>query len=120
MALGALPAVLVWLYYLFALSLDPLGAAWYLLLLVAGHSVGLATALIGCLWLGLLGAVLELTRRTPRDVPAPAPGPPARACTGRAATPGPGSLGGPQSGAAALNSRPAGGPRLPARSGCCR
>ncbi len=47
-ALGALPALIVWIYYLFALSLNPLGAAWYLLLLVAGHSVGLATALIGC------------------------------------------------------------------------
>ncbi len=97
-ALGALPAVIVWLYYLFALSLDPLGAAWYLLLLVAGHSVGLATALIGALWLGLFGAVLELTRRTPRDVPAP-PGPTGPRVYGPGSYAGPGALGGPPSGA---------------------
>ena len=90
--------MIVWLYYLFALSLDPLGAAWYLLLLVAGHSVGLATALIGALWLGLFGAVLELTRRTPRDVPAP-PGPTGPRVYGPGSYAGPGALGGPPSGA---------------------
>ncbi len=95
-ALGVLPGVIVWLYYLFALSLDPLGAAWYLLLLVAGHSVGLATALIGCLWLGLLGAVIELTRRTPRDV-APLPKPAGPRVYGPGSYAGPGALGGPPS-----------------------
>jgi hypothetical protein len=92
-ALGALPAVLVWLYHLFALAIDPLESAWYLLLLVTGHSVGLPTALIGSLWLGLLGAGIELARRTPaapERPPAPA-GPPVY---GPGSHAGPGALGG--------------------------
>ena len=52
-------------YYLFALYIDPLSGAWYLLLLVTGHSVGLATALIGCVMLGALGAAAELVSRSP-------------------------------------------------------
>ena len=68
-ALGALPVLLVWVYHLFALSIDPLESLWYLLLLVTGHSLGLASVLIGCLWLGALGALLELTYRTPRERP---------------------------------------------------
>jgi hypothetical protein len=94
--MGALPVLLVWLYHLFALSLDPLESVWYLFLLVTGHSLGLATVLIGCLWLGALGAVLELTYRTPRErVAPPAPrGPPVYG-PGRYA--GPGSLGGTES-----------------------
>ncbi len=95
-ALGALPGALVWLYYLFALSLDPLESLWYLLLLVTGHTLGLATVLIGCLWLGALGAVIELTRRTPRERPeAVKPGGPPVYGPGRYA--GPGSLGGTES-----------------------
>ena len=38
----ALPALLVAIYYMFALSVDPLSGLWYLLMLVTGHSVGLA------------------------------------------------------------------------------
>jgi hypothetical protein len=95
-ALGAAPALLVWVYYLFALSLDPLESIWYLLLLVTGHAVGLATAMIACLWLGALGAVVELTRRTPRERPESelSTGPPVYG-PGRHA--GPGSLGGTES-----------------------
>jgi hypothetical protein len=95
-AIGATPALLVWIYYMFALSLGPLGSLWYLLLLVTGHAVGLATALIGCLWLSALGAVVELTRRTPRERPdvAASAGPPVYG-PGRYA--GPGSLGGTES-----------------------
>ena len=37
-ALGALPALIVALYYLIALRIDPLSGAWYLLLLVTGHT----------------------------------------------------------------------------------
>ena len=64
-ALGALPALLVAVYYMAALSMDPLSAAWYLLLLVTGHSVGLLTALVGCVMLGALCASIELVYRTP-------------------------------------------------------
>jgi hypothetical protein len=65
LALGALPVLLVALYYLIALSMDPLSGAWYLLMLVTGHSVSLATSLIACLMLGLLGAATELVVRSP-------------------------------------------------------
>lgn len=65
LALGALPALLVALYYLIALSMDPLTGAWYLLLLVSGHSVGLLTALVGCVMLGALCASVELVYRSP-------------------------------------------------------
>ena len=104
----------MWVYYLFALSLDPLESLWYLLLLVTGHTLGLATVLIGCLWLGALGAVIELTCRTPRERPEPArPGGPPVYGPGRYA--GPGSLGGHGVRAAALNSRPRGAAPLPPR-----
>jgi hypothetical protein len=95
-ALGALPGALVWIYYMFALSLDPVESLWYLLLLVTGHTLGLATVLIGCLWLAALGAVIELTRRTPRErSEAVKPGGPPVYGPGSYA--GPGSLGGTES-----------------------
>lgn len=65
LVLGALPPLLVTIYYLFALSMDPLSGAWYLLMLVTGHCVSLATSLIGCLMLGALGAAGELVARSP-------------------------------------------------------
>lgn len=64
-AAGLLLPLLVAVYYLFALSLDPLAGAWYLFLLVTGHSVDLPTALAGCLLLGVACATLELAWRTP-------------------------------------------------------
>jgi hypothetical protein len=72
LAAGALPALLVALYYLIALSMDPLSGAWYLLLLVTGHSVGVLTALVGCVMLGALCASIELVYRSPVE-PAAAP-----------------------------------------------
>jgi hypothetical protein len=69
LASGALPALLVALYYLIALSVDPLSGAWYLLLLVTGHSVGLLTALVGCVMLGALCASIELVYRSPAEPP---------------------------------------------------
>jgi hypothetical protein len=95
-ALGGLPVLLAWVYYLFALSIDPLTSVWYLLLLVTGHSLGLASVLIGCLWLGALGALLELTYRTPRERLEPdSPAGPRVYGPGRYL--GPGSLGGTKS-----------------------
>jgi hypothetical protein len=81
---------------LVALSLDPIEGAWYLLLLVTGHSVGLATSLIGCLMLGALCVTVELARRTPsaeRESP-PQTGP---SVYGPGSHAGPGSLGGTES-----------------------
>jgi len=97
LALGALPAVLVALYYMFALSIDPLAGAWYLLLLVTGHSVGLFTALVGCLMLAGLCAAAELVYRSPAppvEEPEKPVGPPVY---GPGAYAGPGSLGGTES-----------------------
>ena len=66
-ALGALPALIVALYYLIALRVDPLSGAWYLLLLVTGDSVGPVTALVACVMLGALCASLELVYRSPAE-----------------------------------------------------
>jgi len=79
LALGALPALLVTVYYMAALAMDPLSAAWYLLLLVTGHTVGLLTALIGCVMLGALCGSIELVYRTPAETAEPpeTAGPPA-------------------------------------------
>jgi cell division protein FtsW (lipid II flippase) len=67
LALGALPALVVAVYYMAALSMDPLSAAWYLLLLVTGHTVGLLTAVVGCVMLGALCASIELVYRSPAE-----------------------------------------------------
>jgi hypothetical protein len=96
LALGALPALLVAAYYLFALSMDPLTGAWYLLLLVTGHSVSLLTAVVGCIMLGALCASAELVRRSPAPPP-PKPGWTGARVYGPGAYAGPGSLGGTQS-----------------------
>jgi hypothetical protein len=72
LVLGALPALLVALYYMAALSMDPLSAAWYLLMLVTGHTVGLLTSLVGCVMLGALCASIELVYRSPVEAPPPA------------------------------------------------
>jgi hypothetical protein len=91
---GLLPPLLVAGYYLLRLSMDPITGAWYLVLLVTGHSVGLITALIGCVLFGVLGAVVVIARareEPPRTVEERQPvyGPGAHA--------GPGSLGGTES-----------------------
>jgi hypothetical protein len=94
-ALGVVPALLVALYWLIALSVDPLSGAWYLLLLVTGGAVGLPTALVGCVLLAALVAVVSIARAIP-DEPAelreerPA-------VYGPGAYAGPGSLGGTES-----------------------
>jgi hypothetical protein len=64
-AVGAAPALLVAVYYLFALSLDPLEGTWYLLMLVTGHSVGVLTSLIGCVMLAAACAITEAAVRWP-------------------------------------------------------
>jgi hypothetical protein len=71
LALGLLLPAAVVLYYLFALHMDPLTGAWYLLLLVTGHAVSLVIALLGCVWLGALCATVAIARA--RRAPAPHP-----------------------------------------------
>jgi hypothetical protein len=94
-AVGVLPPLAVALYYLISLRLDPLAGAWYLFLLLTGHSVGLASALLGCALLGVLTATAAIVRALP-DGPdsSGAQGPPVY---GPGAHAGPGSLGGTES-----------------------
>jgi hypothetical protein len=96
LALGALPPLLVALYYMFTLSIDPLAGAWYLLLLVTGHVVGPLTAFVGCLMLGAVCAAAELVYRSPAP-PAEEAGPEGPSVYGPGAYAGPGSLGGTES-----------------------
>jgi hypothetical protein len=64
-AIGAAPVALVAIYHLFALSLDPLQGAWYLVMLVTGHSVGVVTSLIACVMLAAACATVEAALRWP-------------------------------------------------------
>jgi hypothetical protein len=66
-AIGLAPALVVAVYYMFALSLDPLEAAWYLLMLVTGHSVGVVTSLIACVLLAAACGTAEIAWRAPGD-----------------------------------------------------
>jgi hypothetical protein len=96
LVLGALPPLLVAVYYLFALSIDPLAGAWYLLLLVTGHSVGPVTAFVACLMAGAICAAAELVLRSPAPPPEESR-PDGPAVYGPGAYAGPGSLGGTES-----------------------
>jgi hypothetical protein len=64
-AIGATPALLVAVYYMFALSVDPLSGLWYLLMLVTGQSVGILTSLIACVMLAAACATVETAIRWP-------------------------------------------------------
>jgi hypothetical protein len=94
---GLVPPLLVGLYYMFALDTDPLSGAWYLVLLVTGHSLGLITALIGCVLLGVLASVVSISRATREEPPAERPGQPQERVYGPGSYAGPGSLGGTES-----------------------
>lgn len=89
-----LPLVLA-IYELSILSLDPLSGAWYLMLLVTGGHVGVLGALLGCVYAASLGSVIAIAlstppepKRPPREVPK---------VRGPATYAGPGSLGGTDS-----------------------
>jgi hypothetical protein len=94
--LGVAPAVLVAVYYMFALNLDPLHGAWYLLMLVTGHSVGIVLAVIGCLMLAAACGTAEIAWRLP-DEDEDDQGPQGPTVYGPGSYAGPGSLGGTQS-----------------------
>jgi hypothetical protein len=95
-ALGVAPAALVAIYYMFALSVDPLHGAWYLLMLVTGHSVGILLSLIACLMLAAACGTAEIAWRLP-DEDESEQGPQGPAVYGPGSYAGPGSLGGTQS-----------------------
>jgi hypothetical protein len=97
LALGALAPLLVTIYYLFALSMDPVAGAWYLLLLVTGHTVAPGTAFVGCVMLGTLCAAAELVYRQPAPPPEEESSPEGPSVYGPGAYAGPGSLGGTES-----------------------
>ena len=94
--LGVAPAILVAIYFMFALNLDPLHGVWYLLMLVTGHSVGIVLALIGCLMLAAACGTAEVAWRLP-DEDEDERGPQGPAVYGPGSYAGPGSLGGTQS-----------------------
>jgi hypothetical protein len=95
--LGLVPALLVTLYYLVTLSMDPLEGAWYLLLLVTGHSVGLVTTLVACVMLGVLGGTAEIVLRVPDEREEERPREPGPSVYGPGAHAGRGALGGTES-----------------------
>jgi hypothetical protein len=69
---GLLPAAVIVFTYAQHLRMGPVEGAWYLFLLVTGHHVGLVSALLGCVALGLLASVLgiavaHLRRSGPRE-----------------------------------------------------
>ena len=65
-----LPLLLV-LYQLLVLGLNPLAGAWYLLLLVTGGHIGLVSSLLGCLFAGVLTGVIAVARSDPPEAPRP-------------------------------------------------
>jgi hypothetical protein len=95
-AIGVVPPLLAAIYYLVALSMDPLEGAWYLLLLVTGHSVGLATTLVACVMLGVLCGTIEIAARVP-DEPKPEAPELGASVYGPGAHAGRGALGGTES-----------------------
>lgn len=98
-AAGLLPIVALAAYYLSLLSLDPLHAAYYLYLLVAGGQAGLGTTLAGAIVLGSGACVTAILRARARggDHPGevvPARSRPRQSILGPGGHVGPGALGG--------------------------
>jgi hypothetical protein len=99
LALGGLAIPIgVVAFYLQRLALDPLDGLWYGFSLISGGHVATATALAGCLFLGLVPSVamvlVAAARRRPPPPPSEAPKVSVR---GPASYAGPGSLGGTES-----------------------
>lgn len=93
---GLLLPLLLVIYDLAILSVNPIGGAWYLLLLVAGGHVSLVSAVLGCVFVAAFGSIVAIALSKQ-----PEPPPPARilpTVRGPAGYAGPGSLGGTESG----------------------
>ncbi len=93
--LGLLPAAALGAYYLLALGLDPATGGWYLVLLVTGGQVGLLTAFVISVFLGLLVSTLTIVLA---QIRAGAQADPHPAIRGPGGIAGPGSLGTVRSG----------------------
>jgi hypothetical protein len=98
--LGVLPWIVLALFYLVRLDLDPLHGLWYLTLLVTGAAIGLPTALLGCVLLGIFASVVAVVRARAKEW-SPPEGPSARddapSVFGPGGHAGPGMLGGTES-----------------------
>lgn len=82
-------------YELFVLDVDPLGGAWYLVMLAIGGSLGAAEIGVAALFLSALAAVVAIARRVPGGGSSETAAPPST--RGPLSYAGPGSLGGTES-----------------------
>ncbi|HEY1597120.1 MAG TPA: hypothetical protein VGF74_17105 [Thermoleophilaceae bacterium] len=95
---GLLPLVVVVLYYMSRLSLNPLEGLWYVFLLVTSGSVGVAAVLLSCVYVGVFGCLVSILVARARRPPAARVEEPQRpAVFGPGGYAGPGSLGGTES-----------------------
>ena len=85
--LGLPPPLAVMVYYADRLALGPLESVWYAMLVVAGGHAGFDFALLGCLFLGLMTAVVSvvvaIARRPPPAVESAEPSTDAAPALGR-------------------------------------
>jgi hypothetical protein len=97
-AIGLLPLVIVVLFYMSKLSLNPLEGLWYVFLLVTSGSVGIAAAVFCCVFAGVFGCLVSiLVARARRPPAARVEEPEHPAVFGPGGYAGPGSLGGTES-----------------------
>jgi hypothetical protein len=92
---GLVLPVLLAVYGLFVLDVDPLSEAWYLLLLTIGGQIGPDQVAVAALFLAALGSVVTIVRATPSGGGADDPASPTT--RGPLSYAGPGSLGGTES-----------------------
>jgi hypothetical protein len=97
-AVGLLPLVVVVLFYMSKLSLNPVEGLWYVFLLVTSGSIGVAAALFSCVFIGVFACLVSILVSRARRPPAAKDIEPRRpAVFGPGGYAGPGSLGGTES-----------------------
>jgi hypothetical protein len=96
-AAGLVLPLLLCVYQLFVLGLNPLAGAWYLLLLVLGGQVGPASVLVAALFTAIFGSVVAIARRSGDADATPLGKPLPPSTRGPLSYAGPGSLGGTDS-----------------------
>jgi hypothetical protein len=98
LALGLLPLAAVALYYMSRLSMNPVEALWYLYLLVTSGAVGVAAALLSCVFVGVTACLIAVMAARARKPPAARVEEPQHPTVfGPGGYAGPGSLGGTES-----------------------